>query len=107
VSDLDSADKGALAAGAKSLIAPAYGSAGRRQAAATVGVFSLWRGARGDPRETTTTPGGGWICDERSRQDEKMTLACYEKVFGFGDDAMATRGHLLCPEARRHRPGGT
>ena len=49
VRDVDSAYKAALAAGAKSLMAPMdYGSAGR---AATIvdptgGVFSLWRGAR-------------------------------------------------------------
>ena len=92
VSDVDSAYKAALAAGAKSLMAPMdYGSAGR---AATIvdptgGVFSLWRGADGDPAESETTPPGGWIWNELATQDEKTALAFYEKAFGFSHDAMA------------------
>jgi len=91
VSDVDSAYKAALAAGAKSLTAPTdYGSAGRSATIAdpTGGVFSLWRGAQGDPAETETTPTGGWIWNELSTQDEKMALAFYEKVFGFSHDEM-------------------
>jgi len=91
VSDVDSTYKAALAAGAKSLTAPAdYGSAGRSATIAdpTGGVFSLWRGAQGDPAETETTPTGGWIWNELSTQDEKMALAFYEKVFGFSHDEM-------------------
>jgi predicted enzyme related to lactoylglutathione lyase len=91
VSDVDSAYKAALAAGAKSLMAPTdYGSAGRSATIAdpTGGVFSLWRGAQGDPAETETTPIGGWIWNELSTQDEKMALAFYEKVFGFTHDEM-------------------
>jgi uncharacterized protein len=91
VSDVDSTYKAALAAGAKSLMAPRdYGSAGR---AATIsdptgGVFSLWRGSHDDPAETATTPPGSWIWNELASADEKMALAFYEKVFGFGHDAM-------------------
>jgi len=91
VSDVDSAYKAALAAGAKSLMAPTdYGSAGRGATIAdpTGGVFSLWRGAQGDPAETETTPTGGWIWNELATQDEKMALAFYEKVFGFTHDEM-------------------
>jgi predicted enzyme related to lactoylglutathione lyase len=91
VSDVDSAYKAALAAGAKSLVAPMdYGSAGRSATIAdpTGGVFSLWRGAAGDPPETEHTPPGGFIWDELGTQDEKMALAFYEKVFSFTHDAM-------------------
>ncbi len=92
VSDVDSAYKAALAAGAKSLMAPMdYGSAGRAATIAdpTGGVFSLWRGAEGDPAESETTPPGGWIWNELATQDEKTALAFYEKAFGFSHDAMA------------------
>jgi predicted enzyme related to lactoylglutathione lyase len=91
VSDVDSAYKAALAAGAKSMVAPMdYGSAGRAATVAdpTGGVFSLWRGAGGDPAETEHTPPGGFIWDELATQDEKMALAFYEKVFGFTHDEM-------------------
>ena len=60
VSDVDSAYKAALAAGAKSLVAPMdYGSAGRAATIAdpTGGVFSLWRGAGAiRPRPSTRRP---------------------------------------------------
>ncbi len=91
VSDVDSAYKAALAAGAKSLTAPTdYGSAGRSATIAdpTGGVFSLWRGAQGDPAEVEKTPSGAWIWNELSTKDEKMALAFYEKVFGFAHDTM-------------------
>jgi len=91
VADVDSSYKAALAAGAKSLTAPMdYGSAGRAATVAdpTGGVFSLWRGAEGDPAETETTPPGGWIWNELATQDEKAALAFYEKAFGFSHDAM-------------------
>src|ERR1700712_2100835 len=61
VSEVDSAYKAALAAGAKSVMAPTdYGSAGRAATIAdpTGAVFSLWKGAEGDPAETATTPPG-------------------------------------------------
>ncbi len=92
VTDVDSSYKAALAAGAKSLMAPAaYGSVGRAATIAdpTGAVFSLWKGADGDPAETDTTPPGGWIWNELSTQDEKAALAFYEKAFGFEHDAMA------------------
>ena len=91
VSDVDSSYKAALAAGAKSLVAPKdYGSAGRLATIAdpTGGVFSLWHGAAGDPPETEHTPPGGFIWDELATQDETKALAFYEKVFGFSHDVM-------------------
>ena len=91
VSDVDSTYKAALAAGAKSLVAPMdYGSAGRSATIAdpTGGVFSLWRGNQGDSPEVETTPPGGFIWNELATKDEKMALAFYEKVFGFTHDEM-------------------
>jgi predicted enzyme related to lactoylglutathione lyase len=99
VSDVDSSYKAALAAGAKSLKAPAdYGSAGRSATISdpTGGVFSLWHGARGDPPETETTPTGAWIWNELATQDEKMALAFYEKVFDFTHDAMEMSSGTYC-----------
>src|SRR5206468_2307685 len=64
VTDVDSTYKAALAAGAKSLVAPMdYGSVGRAATLAdpTGGVFSIWRGKQGDPVEVETTPPGGFI----------------------------------------------
>jgi predicted enzyme related to lactoylglutathione lyase len=91
VPDVDSAYKAAIAAGAKSVVAPTdYGGAGRMATIAdpTGGVFSLWRGTQGDPPEVERTPPGGWIWNELSTQDEKTALAFYEKVFAFDHDAM-------------------
>ena len=91
VQDVDSAYKAAIAAGAKSVVAPMdYGSAGRMATVAdpTGGVFSLWRGTQGDPPEVETTPPGGWIWNELTTQDEKTALAFYEKVFAFDHDEM-------------------
>ena len=91
VSDVDSTYKAALAAGAKSLVAPKdYGSAGRTATVAdpTGGVFSLWRGTQGDPPEVETTPPGGFLWNELATKDEKMAIAFYEKVFDFTHDEM-------------------
>ena len=91
VPDVDSAYKAAVAAGAKSVVAPMdYASAGRMATVAdpTGGVFSLWRGAQGDPDEVEQTPVGGWIWNELTTQDEKTAIAFYEKAFGFDHDAM-------------------
>ena len=91
VSDVDSTYKAALAAGAKSLMAPRdYGSAGR---AATIsdptgGVFSLWRGSHGDPPRRRRRPRAAGSGTQLASADEKMALAFYEKVFGFDHDAM-------------------
>ena len=91
VQDVDSSYKAALAAGAKSAVAPIdYAGAGRMATIAdpTGGVFSLWRGTQGDPPDVETTPPGAWIWNELSTKDEKTALAFYEKVFAFDHDAM-------------------
>ena len=91
VDDVDAAHKKALAAGAKSLMAPMnYGSAGRAATLAdpTGAVFSLWKGAQGDPADNPNAPTGSFIWNELTTQDEKAALAFYEKAFGFTHDAM-------------------
>ena len=92
VADVDSSYKAAIAAGAKSVVAPVdVGPVGRMATIAdpTGGVFALWRGNQGDPPDVETTPTGGWIWNELTTQDEKTALAFYEKVFGFDHDEMA------------------
>lgn len=91
VDDVDASYKAALAAGARSLMAPFdYGGAGRAANVAdpTGAVFALWKGAQGDPPDTDTVPTGGWLWNELTTQDEAAALAFYEKVFGFTHDAM-------------------
>jgi predicted enzyme related to lactoylglutathione lyase len=110
VSDVDSAYKAALAAGAKSLVAPMdYGSVGRAATIAdpTGGVFSLWRGNQGDPPEVETTPAGGFIWNELATKDEKMALAFYEKVFGFTYDEMPMPegAYFVLKQAEKSRAG--
>jgi predicted enzyme related to lactoylglutathione lyase len=92
VGDVDSSYKAAIAAGAKSVVAPMdVGPVGRMATVAdpTGGVFALWRGNQGDPPDVETTPTGGWIWNELTTQDEKTALAFYEKVFAFDHDEMA------------------
>jgi predicted enzyme related to lactoylglutathione lyase len=91
VDDVDASYRAALAAGAKSLMAPMdYGSAGRAATLGdpTGGVFSLWKGAQGDPADSAETSVGSWLWNELSTQDDKKALAFYEKVFGFSHDEM-------------------
>ncbi|MGZ5240687.1 MAG: VOC family protein [Caldimonas sp.] len=91
VGDVDASYKAALAAGAKSLMAPMdYGTAGRAATLAdpTGAVFSLWKGAQGDPADLELTPLGGWLWNELTTQDDKAALAFYEKVFGYTHDVM-------------------
>jgi len=92
VADVDSAYKAAIAAGAKSVVAPMdVGPVGRMATIAdpTGGVFALWRSNEGDPPDVEATPPGGWIWNELTTQDEKTALAFYEKVFAFDHDEMA------------------
>ena len=91
VEDVDASYKAALAAGARSLMAPMdYGNAVRAATLAdpTGGTFSLWKGAQSDPAETAETPVGAWYWNELSTQDDKKALAFYEKTFGFTHDEM-------------------
>jgi predicted enzyme related to lactoylglutathione lyase len=91
VTDVDSSYKAALAAGAKSVMAPTdYGSAGRAATLAdpTGGVFALWKGAQGDPDEKAQAPVGHFFWNELSTSDVHKALAFYEKTFGYQHDTM-------------------
>ncbi len=91
VADVDASYKAAIAAGAKSLMAPFdYGAAGRAATIAdpTGAVFALWKGAQGDPADSDTVATGGWYWNELTTQDDAAALAFYEKVFDFSHDAM-------------------
>jgi predicted enzyme related to lactoylglutathione lyase len=92
VLDVDAANKAALGAGARSLMAPMnYGSAGRAATLAdpTGAAFALWKGGQGDAADVEETPVGGWFWNELSTQEDKKALAFYEKVFAFSHDAMS------------------
>jgi predicted enzyme related to lactoylglutathione lyase len=91
VGDVDSSYKAALAAGARSVMAPTdYGSAGRAATLAdpTGGVFALWKGAQGDPDEKPQAPVGHFFWNELATSDDQKALAFYEKVFDFRHDTM-------------------
>ena len=99
VTDVDSSYKAALAAGAKSLMAPTdYGSAGRAATLAdpTGGVFALWKGAQGDPDEKEKAPVGTFFWNELSTSDVDKALAFYEKTFGYSHDTMAMPDGTYC-----------
>ena len=107
VSDVDSSYKAALAAGAKSLMAPTdYGSAGRAATIAdpTGGVFSLWRGAQGDPAETKTTPPGSWIWNELSTRTRRWRSRSTKRCSASATTRCHARRHLLHPQAGREGP---
>jgi uncharacterized protein len=91
VSDVDGSFSAAKAAGAKGLMAPIdFGTVGRAAVIAdpTGAAVSLWKGAQGDPADVEKTPVGGWFWNELFTPDAKAAVAFYEKVFGFGHDAM-------------------
>lgn len=91
VPDVDAAHRSALAAGAKSLLAPVdFGGVGRGAALAdpTGAVFSIWRDREGDRPERITLPAGEWYWNELMTGDEKAALVFYEKVFGFDHEVM-------------------
>jgi predicted enzyme related to lactoylglutathione lyase len=91
VADVDASFNAALAAGAKSLMAPMdFGPVGRGATLAdpTGAVFSLWRSAEGDRPDAERTPAGEWVWNELWTSDPVAALAFYEGVFGFTHDSM-------------------
>jgi predicted enzyme related to lactoylglutathione lyase len=91
VADVDATHKAALAAGAKSLMAPEdFGAVGRGATLAdpTGAAFSIFRNAQGDRADATPTPAGDWCWNELMSPDELKALAFYEKVFGYEHDSM-------------------
>lgn len=119
VLDVDHSHRTALAAGAKSLEAPAdYGDIGRGATIVdpTGAVISLWKSAQGDQPDVAQAPVGAWCWNELWTPDVRRALAFYEAAFGFGHDTMdmgeqgpyymltkggQSRGGLMqCPDAR-------
>ncbi len=91
VSDVDKSFAAAIAARAKSLLAPTdFGTVGRAAAVAdpTGAAVCLWKGAQGDPVDVEKTPVGGWFWNELFTPDAKAAVAFYEKAFGFSHEAM-------------------
>jgi len=86
VADVDATHAAALAAGARTLMAPGdFGGVGRGSALAdpTGAPFALWKGSRGDRPDLAKTPAGDWGWNELWTSDERKALAFYEKVFGY------------------------
>jgi predicted enzyme related to lactoylglutathione lyase len=91
VADVDASYAAAIAAGAKSQMAPVdFGKVGRGAALTdpTGAAFSLWRSADADRPDAEQTPVGEWYWNELWTPDAKTALAFYERVFGYAHDAM-------------------
>lgn len=91
VADVDASHAAAVAAGAKSLMAPAdFGAVGRAATIAdpTGAVLSLWKGSQGDRADVEKTALGDWYWNELWTPDDRAALAFYEKAFGYTHDTM-------------------
>lgn len=91
VDDVDRAHAAALAAGARSTLAPTdFGDVGRAAGIAdpTGAHLALWKGAQGDRADTEKTAVGDWYWNELMTPDDRQALAFYEKVFGYTHDSM-------------------
>ena len=95
VFDVDNAHRAALAAGAKSLQAPAdFGAVGRGATIAdpTGAVVALWRGSQGDAPDVTPTPAGNWCWNELWTSDPRRAVAFYEAASGLTPPTQAQGG---------------
>jgi uncharacterized protein len=91
VADVDATHKAAVAAGAKSLMAPEdFGPVGRGSTLAdpTGAAFSIFKNAQGDRADSAKTAMGDWHWNELMSPDELKALAFYERVFGYQHDSM-------------------
>lgn len=91
VQDVDHSHRTALAAGAKSLQAPAdFGAVGRGATITdpTGAVVSLWKSTQGDRPDVPQAPPGQWCWNELWTGDARRALAFYEAAFGYGHDTM-------------------
>jgi predicted enzyme related to lactoylglutathione lyase len=91
VVDVDNAHRTALAAGAKTLQAPAdYGAVGRGATIKdpTGATVSLWRSSQGDQPDVAQAPTGNWCWNELWTSDARRAVAFYEAAFGFTHDTM-------------------
>jgi len=95
VPDVDQAHAAALAAGARSTLAPTdFGDVGRGAHIVdpTGAAFALWTGTQGDRPDVVPTPVGDWYWNELTTADERKALAFYETVFGYTHDTMDLGG---------------
>ena len=91
VTDVDASHAAAIAAGARSVSAPAdFGPFGRGATLIdpTGAAFSIWKGSEGDQPDEAKTPVGGWCWNELWTPDDARALAFYEQVFGYTHDTM-------------------
>ena len=90
VPDVDKTHAAAVAAGAKSMMAPMDLGPGRASGITdpSGAMLALWKGAEGDPADVEKTPVGGWFWNELWSTDAKAALAFYKNVFGYSADAM-------------------
>ncbi len=91
VGDVDASYNAALAAGARSLMAPGdFGDVGRGAAVAdpTGAALSLWKATQGDREDRAQVPMGDWVWNELYTPDVDKSLAFYQGVFGFTHDIM-------------------
>jgi uncharacterized protein len=90
VPDVDTAHAGAVAAGAKSMMAPMAMGPGRASCITdpTGAMLALWKGGEGDPADTEKTPLGGWFWNELWTTGAQAALAFYQTAFGYTVDSM-------------------
>jgi predicted enzyme related to lactoylglutathione lyase len=91
VADVDATHTAAVAAGAKSLMAPEdFGAVGRGATLADPAgaAFSIFKNAQGDRADNARTPVGDWHWNELMSPDELKALGFYERVFGYQHDSM-------------------
>jgi len=91
VPDVDATHAAALAAGARSLMAPTdFGPIGRGATIAdpTGAILSLWKSAEGDRADPVTTATGDWYWNELWTSDEHKAISFYERVFGYSHESM-------------------
>ncbi len=89
VTDVDKAHAGAVAAGAKSMMAPMEMGPGRASGITdpTGAMLALWKGGEGDPDDREKTPFGNWFWNELWTTDAKAAVAFYKKAFGYTVDS--------------------
>jgi uncharacterized protein len=91
VADIEAAYRAALAAGAKSVAAPAdFPPVGRGATIIdpTGATVSLWHSAHDDRPDPADTPIGSWYWNELLTPDANKALAFYAKVFGYTHEKM-------------------
>ncbi len=92
VPDVDASAEAVKNAGGRILMAPAEYGPGRAAAVKdpTGTPFCLWKDAHGDPADGDRSSRGGFCWNECWTPDETKALEFYQRVFGYGVEAMPT-----------------